>query len=68
MTRCRDCGTDHSRRTLVVFLVFLVASAVVFWFLPMLGALMMIGAVGGLGVVVLPAALERVSTWLSVGR
>ena len=69
VTRCRDCGsTSDAKRQVLVLSVAVVASIVVFWFAPMLGALMLIGTVGGLLVVVTPLAVDRVATWLSVGR
>jgi hypothetical protein len=41
----------------------------VFWLVsPLLGAIIMIGAVGGLMWTMLPASISLVARWLSVGR
>jgi hypothetical protein len=53
------------RWSLLVVLVAVVASGVVFWFAPLLGAIMMIGSVGALGIVVFPAVVDRIAGWLS---
>jgi hypothetical protein len=47
----------------------LLAAVAVFWFLsPLLGALMMIGAIGGLGWAMVPPIIDRAVKWLSIGR
>jgi hypothetical protein len=49
-----------------VKVVALAASVAVFWLVsPLLGAIMMIGAVGGLGCAVVPLAIERIVRWLT---
>jgi hypothetical protein len=53
------------RWPLLVVIAAVVASAVVFWFAPLLGAIMMIGAVGSIGVIVFPAVVDRIAGWLS---
>jgi hypothetical protein len=68
ITTCRDCrqtlGSGASVSTWI-FAAFVVASAVVWWFAPLLGAVMMIGAVTGLAWMAGPAAVGRVARWLS---
>ena len=52
-----------------IFGVVLVASIVSFWILsPLFGAVLMIGAVGGLMWAMVPGLVERFTGWLSVGR
>jgi hypothetical protein len=53
------------RVTLIIWFVAAVISAVVFWFAPLLGAIMMIGVFGGLFFSVLPAAVKRIAELLS---
>jgi hypothetical protein len=53
------------RVSAVLFGAIFVASLVVLWFAPLLGAIMVIGSVGGLLVAVGPASIERVARWLS---
>jgi hypothetical protein len=53
----------------VVFGLVLVAGIVLLaWGPPLLGALLIVGAIGGLGWSVVPEALNRIARWLSVGR
>ena len=48
--------------------LFVVASAVVFWlWSPFLGAIIMVGAMMGLLIAVLPNVLEQFSRWLTLG-
>jgi hypothetical protein len=42
-----------------------VVGIVVFWFAPLLGAIIVIGAVGGLLVALVPSVTERIASWLS---
>src|SRR3954467_5372522 len=71
LSQCRLCGKPKSSGVAVsfgLFLAFAVASVLVFWFTsPCLGAVMMMGAIGGLGWAMGPAVIDRVATWLSVG-
>jgi hypothetical protein len=53
------------RVALIIWFVAAVVSAVVFWFAPLLGAIMMIGVFGGLFFAVLPAVFQRVAELLS---
>ena len=53
------------RVALIIWFVAAVISAIVFWFAPLLGAIMMIGVFGGLFFSVLPAALQRIAELLS---
>jgi hypothetical protein len=70
-TTCRYCGCEHGSGIVALTtacVVAVVASIAVFWLLsPLLGAIMMCGAVGGLGWAVVPATIDRVARWLSVG-
>jgi hypothetical protein len=69
--RCAYCGRkpgDDVLVPLVVTGVALVASAVAFWFAPLLGALMMIGAVMGLVGLMFSVGFERIGHWLSTFR
>jgi hypothetical protein len=69
---CRDCGREQTSGvaiSMALSALFAVAAVAVFWlWSPMLGAIMMIGAVGGLGVTMIPVVIERVTRWLSAGR
>ena len=71
-TRCRYCGRAHGSGIALtaVLIVGAVASAIVIFFLwsPLLGALIMVGAIGAIGWTVVPASISRVARWLSVGR
>ena len=71
-TVCRDCGTERGASVglAVGFCVAAAAASVVcFWLIsPFLGAVLMIGAVGGLMWTMLPASIGRVVRWLSAGR
>ena len=52
-----------------VFGLVVVASVMCFWLLsPLLGAALMIGAVGGLMWAMVPPLVERFTGWLSAGR
>jgi hypothetical protein len=53
------------RAALIIWFVAAVISAVVFWFAPLLGAIMMIGVFGGLFFSVLPALFQRIAELLS---
>ena len=68
-TTCRYCGCEHGSGTAVLATLSVVAvgaSVAVFWLVsPLLGAIMMIGAVGGLGWAVAPAVVERIVRWLA---
>jgi Flp pilus assembly protein TadB len=69
---CRDCGAgraDSIGLALAICAAAVVASVLVFWLVsPLLGAIIMIGAVGGLMWTMLPASISLVARWLSVGR
>ena len=69
---CRYC---HRRRSsglalsLTVFTAWAVGAVAVWWFAsPLLGAVLMMGAVMGLGWTMGPAILGRLAEWLSIGR
>lgn len=67
-TVCRYCKRERNpsvRVSAVLFGAIFVASLVVLWFAPLLGAIMIIGSAGGLLVAVGPASIERVARWLS---
>ena len=70
-TTCRYCECERGSGIAALATVSVVAvgaSIAVFWLLsPLLGAIMMIGAVGGLGWAVVPATIDRIARWLSVG-
>jgi hypothetical protein len=53
------------RWPVLVALVGVAVSIVVFWFAPLLGAILLIGTVGGLLVAVIPTGTERIASWLS---
>jgi hypothetical protein len=66
-TACRDCKRERGSGMLfstVLLGGIFVASLVVLWFAPLLGAIMVIGTVGALLVVVGPAAIDLVVRWL----
>lgn len=69
---CGDCNKqtgEGSSAGVWASLVALAVAAVLFVVWPtLLVAFLVIGAVAGLGISVLPQALTRVGTWLSVGR
>jgi hypothetical protein len=71
-TECALCGKRRGDGTLVSALIFLAvaAAALVVWavWAPFLGAVMMVGAVLGLGWSTGPAVLEFFARWLSLGR
>jgi hypothetical protein len=67
-TVCRYCKRERNPSVLVSTVLFggiLVGSLVVFWFAPLLGAIIFIGAAGGLLVAVGPSSAERIARWLS---
>jgi hypothetical protein len=69
---CRDCGRRRSsglRISMVLFAAFFIGGIAVFalWS-PLLGALMIIGAIGGSGWSMLTALFDRVTRWLTIGR
>jgi hypothetical protein len=67
-TVCRYCKRERNPSVLVSTVLFggiLVGSLVVFWFAPLLGAIIFIGSAGGLLVAVVPASAERIARWLS---
>jgi len=72
ITRCRDCGRTRGQGTvgsLALFVVAVTASLVFFFtFSPFLGAIVMTGAVLGLGRAMVPAVIDRFVRWLSFGR
>jgi hypothetical protein len=69
---CRDCGRRRgggTRISLVLFAAFFVGAILVFWlWSPLLGAVMMVGAVGGLLWSAIPIVIDRITRWLSLGR
>jgi hypothetical protein len=69
---CRDCGAGRTASigfALAICAAAVVASVLVFWlFSPLLGAIIMIGAVGGLMWTMLPASISLIARWLSVGH
>jgi len=72
ITVCSDCGRESGSGVLSVVLfgggLAIGAVAVFFLFSPFLGAIMMIGAIAGLGWGVMPMVFERIGRWLSIGR
>jgi hypothetical protein len=57
------------RISLLLVLVAIAAAVAIFFFLsPFFGAVIMIGALGGLMWTMVPASVERIARWLSVGR
>lgn len=71
VTRCRRCGAERSGPgpiSFVVFAVVFVVALTAFWWAPFLGAVLMMGAIAGLGWAVLPLVVARLARWLSVGR
>jgi hypothetical protein len=65
---CRDCRTEHgSGISFSVFFIttVLAVGVVLLWYAPLLGAIVIIGSVGAMGVIVIPAAIERIARWLS---
>lgn len=69
---CRYCHAPQKAGSIVsmgFFGVFALAAVAVFWFLsPLLGAVMMVGAMSGLMWAMGPPIVDRVSRWLSIGR
>jgi hypothetical protein len=69
---CRDCGRVRGSgigfAVLVIGAAFIAAVAVWWFFSPMLGAIIMVGVVGAVGVVMVPTAISRIVQWLSMGR
>ena len=55
--------------SLLILVATLVAAVAIFFLLsPFFGAVIMIGALGGLMWMMVPASVERIARWLSVGR
>ncbi len=71
-TTCQLCGRERKSGGWVaaVLSVAVAAAGVVIFFLasPMLGAIVMVGAIGGLGWAMAPAILDRLLRWLGSGR
>src|SRR5581483_3148715 len=71
-TRCRDCGrvrgTGQVGSIALFVLAFAAAVAIFLTFSPFLGAIVMVGAVLGLGWAMGPALIAFVVRWLSTGR
>lgn len=71
-TRCRDCGVVRGTGQVGSFALFALAVAVAlvlfFTVSPFLGAIVMVGAVLGLGWSMGPAIIEFAARWLSMGR
>lgn len=71
-TRCRDCERVQGTGTVWVAVAFLVVLAVAVWCLaagpPLLGAILMVGAVGGLLWSAGAVIGNRIVRWLTVGR
>jgi hypothetical protein len=70
--RCRDCGAERHAGTVTSLVIFAVVFVVgvlslAFWS-PLVGALLLVGAMGGLMWSMGPAAIEFVARRLSVGR
>jgi hypothetical protein len=71
-SKCRYCGREQGSGTVVSLYLCgpaVLAAVAVFWLLsPLLGVVLMIGALGGLMWAMGPAAIGRVARWLSIGR
>jgi hypothetical protein len=70
--RCGDCGAERHAGTATSLMIFAVVFAggvlsLAFWS-PLVGALLLVGAMGGLMWAMGPAAIGFVVRWLSVGR
>ena len=71
--KCRACGKRDSDETLPLLPIMLSAIAVVAGLVvaltlqSLLGPLLIVGGLGGLGLAMLPAALERIGAFLSTG-
>lgn len=66
-TVCRDCKSERGSGvvfSLILFAVVFTGSLVVFWYRPLLGSILIIGAIGALGPSVAPAAIGRLARWL----
>ena len=69
-TVCRDCGVAQTSGTLIsayLFAMVLLAGVGLFWVAPFLGAVLVIGAMGGLMWSMRPGLIGRLARWLSVG-
>src|SRR5262249_47251880 len=67
-TVCRDCKTEHGSGMWFSTLLFgtvLAGGIVGLWYFPLVGAILIVGSVGAMGVVVVPAAVQRIARWLS---
>lgn len=71
-TECRDCGRLRGSGLPVALtffgLVFVAGLALLAWGPPFLGALVIVGSVGGLGWTAGLEGLQRIARWLSFGR
>ena len=69
--KCRDCGRD--KPTVSWLLIVLMVAALVGGFVlvlttgSLLGAALIIGGIGGLGVAMVPGLVERFGSWLGSG-